>query len=487
MENIITRIIKNQEENKKNKLPIKFILINLSIIFIYVHCVKLNLQGFCIINVGILELVIFNNIFCGFSSEDMKRFKNGFNTEYNDNHKYNNNSKIYTNFINNIIAPIILLKDEKIFFINDEAKNFIKLKINTNFNNTNIYNYLEEKFYKQRLLKIDTIKNYNINSTSVTYPNEKIIFSNGEVLNVDLRCFVLNLDGEEFVCLSIKNNTVVQENKKLYDKLEKNRTEWRKRAEFYANICHDLKTPINIIYSAIQVMNIAISNKKIEAIEKYIGTIKQNCYNLLRLVNNIVSTNKIESGCCKLNLTNNNIVSLVEDIVTSASTYVENNDMDIIFDTDAEEKIIACDKVMIERVVLNLISNSVKYKKGGKGHIDVNIKDKKERVTISVKDNGIGIPENMQKSVFNRFVQSNKKEYDLTSCSSGIGLALVKSVIDMHEGNIYMKSKENMGTEIIFDLPCKRVKEDDKCNAIYAKNIGQNVKIEFPEIYDSAI
>ncbi|EPY2278152.1 sensor histidine kinase [Clostridium sporogenes] len=477
MESISTVIIKEQQEVIKKFLPIRFILINAAIIFIYVSHVKLNLESFCVFNIAMVEGIIFNNMLYGFSSRDMKNFKNTLNSEYN------NKTKIYKNFINNIISPIIILKDEKVCFMNDEAKEFIKIKKNINFNNINIYDYLEEKFYKEGLLKIDNIKN----STGVTYLNEKIILKSGEILKVDLRCFILNLNDEEFVSISIKNNVLLQENKKLYEKLEKNKLEHSQRAEFYANISHDLKTPINIIYSAIQVMNMALDNKRIDTIEKYIGVIKQNCYRLLRLVNNIVNTNKIESGCCKIKLNNNNIVSLVEDIVTSVSTYVENNDMDIIFDTDTEEKIIACDKDMIERVVLNLISNSVKYKQSGRGCIQVTVQDKEDKVIISVKDNGIGIPKNMQKNVFNRFVQSNRKEYDLTTCSSGIGLALVKSIIDMHEGNIHINSKENKGTEIIFDLPSKRVKEIDKCKEIYTKNIGQNVKIEFPEIYDSAI
>ncbi len=158
-----------------------------------------------------VEGIISNNMLYGFSSRDMKNSKNKFNS------KYNNKTKIYKNFINNIISPIIILKDEKIYFMNDEAKKYIKIKKNINFNNINIYDYLEEKFYKEGLLKIDNIKN----STGITYLNEKIILKNGEILKVDLRCFVLDLNGEEFVSISIKNNVLLQENKKLYEELEK--------------------------------------------------------------------------------------------------------------------------------------------------------------------------------------------------------------------------------------------------------------------------
>ncbi|HID0886761.1 TPA: sensor histidine kinase, partial [Clostridium botulinum] len=135
MENISTVIIKEQQEVIKKFLPIRFILINAVMVFIYVIYVESDLKSFCIFNIAMVEGIIFNNMLYGFSSRDMKTFKNKFNS------KYNNKTKIYKNFINNIISPIIILKDEKIYFMNDEAKKFIKIKKNINFNNINIYDY----------------------------------------------------------------------------------------------------------------------------------------------------------------------------------------------------------------------------------------------------------------------------------------------------------------------------------------------------------
>ncbi|NFB36955.1 sensor histidine kinase, partial [Clostridium botulinum] len=131
MENISTVIIKEQQEVIKKFLPIRFILINAVMVFIYVIYVESDLKSFCIFNIAMVEGIIFNNMLYGFSSRDMKTFKNKFNS------KYNNKTKIYKNFINNIISPIIILKDEKIYFMNDEAKKFIKIKKNINFNNIN--------------------------------------------------------------------------------------------------------------------------------------------------------------------------------------------------------------------------------------------------------------------------------------------------------------------------------------------------------------
>ncbi|NFB88508.1 sensor histidine kinase, partial [Clostridium botulinum] len=104
MENISTVIIKEQQEVIKKFLPIRFILINAVMVFIYVIYVESDLKSFCIFNIAMVEGIIFNNMLYGFSSRDMKTFKNKFNS------KYNNKTKIYKNFINNIISPMIILK-----------------------------------------------------------------------------------------------------------------------------------------------------------------------------------------------------------------------------------------------------------------------------------------------------------------------------------------------------------------------------------------
>ena len=124
---------------------------------------------------------------------------------------------------------------------------------------------------------------------------------------------------------------------KGYDKL---------KTEFFANISHELKTPLNVIYSALQMCNILIDNDssyKGNSIHKYMQMIKQNCYRLIRLINNIIDITKIDLGYIKLNLKNEEMVSVVENIVMSVVSYAEIKGISITFDTDVEERIMACD------------------------------------------------------------------------------------------------------------------------------------------------
>ena len=108
----------------------------------------------------------------------------------------------------------------------------------------------------------------------------------------------------------------------------------------YIDLSHEIKTPINIIYSCFQLLDINKGKGETElwnSYNKYYGTIKQNCYRLLRLVNNLVDITKIDSGFMKLNFINYEIVSLVEDITLSIVPYVESKNITVLFDTYVEE------------------------------------------------------------------------------------------------------------------------------------------------------
>ena len=153
--------------------------------------------------------------------------------------------------------------------------------------------------------------------------------------------------------------------------------ELKSQEEFIANISHELKTPLNVIFSTAQLFEMYCHNgsldEKKEKIIKYIDSMKLNSYRLCKLINNIVDSSKINSGFFELKLSNNNIVEVIEDTIMSVINYADSKLLNIIFDTDIEEKIIACDPEKIERVVLNLISNAIKFSEKGK-EIFVNIK-----------------------------------------------------------------------------------------------------------------
>ncbi|MGL4911176.1 MAG: ATP-binding protein [Romboutsia sp.] len=260
--------------------------------------------------------------------------------------------------------------------------------------------------------------------------------------------------------------------------------------EFFANMSHEFKTPLNIILGTVQLLDRNANDKNITwnedlDLNKYIKLIKQNSYRLLRLVNNIIDMTRIDNGYYELRLGNHDIVRVIEDITLSVANYIEGQGINLIFDTNCEEKVIACDPEKIERILLNLLSNSIKYTKED-GFIYVTLDVDKKNINISVKDNGEGIPEDKLPVIFNRFVQGDNNTLTRPCEGSGIGLSLVKSLVEMHEGNIGVKSKKGLGTDFQFYLPNKKVvyKEDENVmNFISENNKIEMCHIEFSDIY----
>ena len=222
-------------------------------------------------------------------------------------------------------------------------------------------------------------------------------------------------------------------------------------------------------------------DEKKDLIIKYIEAMKLNSYRLSKLINNIVDLSKIEAGFFKLNLSNNNIVKVVEEIVMSVTTLTEIKGLNIIFDTDIEEKIIACDTEKIERIVLNLISNAIKFSDEG-DEIFVEIKDKNEFVEISVKDNGIGIEDEYLDMIFDRFKQVDKSLSRNTE-GTGVGLSLVKSIVELHGGSIYVESEFGKGSKFTVMLPSRKVLQENMIYNSKVKSGNQSIRVELSDIY----
>jgi PAS domain S-box-containing protein len=265
---------------------------------------------------------------------------------------------------------------------------------------------------------------------------------------------------------------------KYYDKL---------KMEFFTNLSHELRTPLNVVFSAIQVLESTFihnnNNFDQNKINKYTNIMRQNCYRLIRLMNNFLDISKIDSKNYSLELQNADIINLVENIVLSIADYIENKSLSIIFDTEIEEKIIACDPNAIERIMLNLLSNAVKFTPSG-GSIYVNIYCQNSDIIISVKDTGIGIPFKKQEAIFERFVQVDKS-LSRNKEGSGIGLSLVKSLVELQQGTITLISSPDNGSEFIIKFPSKTLTYTNIPVNHYDlnKNRAEIIQMEFSDIY----
>ena len=248
---------------------------------------------------------------------------------------------------------------------------------------------------------------------------------------------------------------------KLRKEMEKNEQLFKKvlsleqnKNNYFVNLSHELRTPLNVLSSINQLIKEFTKKDNFITPEKlsyYMGIMDRNCYRLLGLINNLIDHTKIENNSYIINKKDEDIVYLVEETVLDMKDYIEEKGLELIFDTDIEEKVIRCDKVDIERCIINLVGNAVKFTPEG-GLIEVLLQDLDDKVKIIVKDNGIGISEENQKIIFDRFNQVVDESSEQKG-GSGLGLTITKQLITLHNGEIYVESEVGVGSEFIIILP----------------------------------
>lgn len=342
--------------------------------------------------------------------------------------------------------------------------------------------------------------NNDIDSIEVQEKNLKlkeyeIILHDRNVLLVEISAMPLIFEGGAAqllfvrdVSFRIKEKILREENERSKKLLNETIVSETLKTEFFSNLSHELRTPLNVILSTLQLLDIYTKdssvNKRAGRYNKYTNIMKQNCYRELRIVNNMIDITRLDAGFFELKLQNCNIVSIVENITLSVTEYIKNNSINLFFDTDIEERIIACDRSNIERIILNLLSNSIKFTKQG-GSMTVSIHEKKESIIISIKDTGIGIPADKLNIIFDRFRQVDRS-LTRNQEGSGIGLAIVKSLVELHGGKIYVHSEYGKGTEFKIELPIKVLHEENNIYKIVedeSQGRIDMIRIEFSDIY----
>ncbi|MFA6670761.1 MAG: HAMP domain-containing sensor histidine kinase, partial [Bacillota bacterium] len=275
------------------------------------------------------------------------------------------------------------------------------------------------------------------------------------------------------------------ENILLVEQLKKNN---ETKGMFITNISHELRTPLNILLSNAQLLMMYLQNDEEldkKKLQKKIDMQIRNCNRLLRLVNNFIDLNRIESNFFELKPVNCNIVEIVEAITTSIVEYAGTKGIELVFDTEEEEIMLACDLDCIERIILNLLSNAIKFTPR-EGSILVDLKRNNDCAHIRIKDTGIGISKDKLNYIFERFRQVDSLTARKNE-GSGIGLTLVKLLTEMHGGRVYVNSEYGEGSEFVVELPINLKGIDDavleRASNPSNEDIIQRIQLEFSDIY----
>lgn len=224
------------------------------------------------------------------------------------------------------------------------------------------------------------------------------------------------------------------------------------KAEFLANMSHEIRTPINAIIGMVHLLHqTPLSEKQIE----YLHAIDNSADNLLQLINDILDFSKIEAGKLQLEEKSFNIRNVIEQLVTTTRFKATEKGVDLVLHIDDNvPPAVAGDPLRLNQIMLNLISNAIKFTHDGSITVTVKLIDvvnDRARMYFNVRDTGIGIPPDRLSNIFESFTQANSDTTRIYG-GTGLGLTIVKKLIDMLNGAIMVKSKLGEGSEFIFEI-----------------------------------
>lgn len=394
----------------------------------------------------------------------------------------------YSTLVEFLPDTILITDDEKILFINNAGVRLLGEPNKGTIIGKKAIDILESEehctCFRGLVSKLFSNK---MNSSVV---EQRIMTKSGTELDLEIASTPIAYNNQKASLNVIRDITERRKSEENVKKLEQAIENDKLKTEFFSNISHELKTPLNIILGTIQLLrdrdHVGKSCRRLQNQRRYLNTMHQNCNRLLRLINNLIDITRLDVGFLEMDFRNHNIVQVVEDITLSVAEYIESKGISLVFDTEIEEKVIACDIEKMERIMLNLLSNAVKFT-DKHGNIRVNVSTKNDRVVISVKDTGIGIKKDMLDKIFDRFKQVSPL-FTRSHEGSGIGLSLVKSLVEAHKGTITTKSVYGMGSEFIIELPTviiegEDITELDKPNDFNNDEKVERINIEFSDIY----
>lgn len=266
--------------------------------------------------------------------------------------------------------------------------------------------------------------------------------------------------------------------KKVSELTKRHLHEQEFKLAYLSDLSHDLKAPLNIIYSALQMQR---KTDNLEEIHRYSDMMQQNTLKLLRMIVNLLDLNKASQNMLTLKPQVINIVDKFEELCNMSQSYIENHNLTYVFDTTIEERLIAIDPQIFERIMLNLISNAIKYTPEG-GHLYFELTHTEDTISLHVKDTGIGIHTEVLPYIFDRFRTdttplSTTYSYDK---SYGMGLSIVKELVTLLDGSITCHSTLGTGSEFIVTLPTPPITIVSELAATELSSI--NLRMEFYDI-----
>ncbi len=255
------------------------------------------------------------------------------------------------------------------------------------------------------------------------------------------------------------------------------------KLRFFANVSHELKTPLTLIIGQIEML--LLSSGITSGVHKSLSEIHKGGIKMSRLINELLDFMKYDQGMFRLKVKKGDLVAFVRETYLAFTSFAELKRIDFGMESDQPQAMVWFDPAQMLKVLNNLLSNAFKYTPEG-GKISIRIEITPETVTITVGDNGIGIPLPMQEKIFERFYQAdNQVNSAFDQTGTGIGLSLTRNIVESHRGTLRVQSSPGLGSLFIAELPADdRVIQDNPAVEIAPDEEPGAGEIPFSDIED---
>jgi signal transduction histidine kinase len=224
--------------------------------------------------------------------------------------------------------------------------------------------------------------------------------------------------------------------------------------EFLYTVTHEMRTPLTSIRALSEILVYDRSELPEEMQEQYTATILKESERMSRLISQVLDLENFESGKHKLQLDYLNVTELLEDCIRSMNPVFDKKNIKVLIDIQKGVPTLLGDYDRLTQVVLNLLSNAVKYVPEENGKIRLTAYQIDHNVQVNITDNGKGIPEELQRVIFEKFFQARNQTIRKPK-GSGLGLAISKKIVQLHEGQIWVESEPGKGARFSFTIPLK--------------------------------
>ncbi|MCG2689733.1 HAMP domain-containing histidine kinase [Candidatus Parcubacteria bacterium] len=229
----------------------------------------------------------------------------------------------------------------------------------------------------------------------------------------------------------------------------------RMKTEFINIVSHQLRAPLTNLKFSLDFLTSQIIPQSEASREEYYVILKENTQRMGDLIDNLLTVSRISAGKFPLRKEDVSLGELIDGLLNKFKPFIAASNIQVNFQREANVPQVTGDRLWLEQVMENLLDNAIKYTKGG-GAIAIKLKQKNKKIYFEIKDTGVGIPKEEQKFVFERFFRSKNALKEQTR-GSGLGLHIVKKVIELSNGKIGFSSKEGKGTTFYFTLPIKKL------------------------------